>query len=243
MSALAFFVMTVLSTAQPPQEATPPSTIEQIKNTCRQQAAAHKSLAANITISTDLFASNAQIRSHATGTYEHLRSKGRLLFRVDLKNAVTQTAAGRTAVVDQTIQTVSDGKYAYTISTTAGQPPSATRAQPMPSQTVLADEAFFASLERDFNFRILPDANIESHEVWVLETVPKTRAPGRPAKTIYYLTKESGIRIRSTGHDATGKRIQLTELTDIKLDPPLKPERFVFKPPPGVPVVDLSESK
>jgi outer membrane lipoprotein-sorting protein len=180
------------------------------------------------------------IQAHANGAYEHLRRKGRLMFRVDLKNTVTQIVRDQKSFGEQSVQTISDGKYAYTLSTSAGQPPSATRATPKPGQTVLADEAFFDSLERDFVLKVLPEETINSIPVWVLEAVPRPRSSGKVAKAVYYLTKDSGIRIRSTNHDRAGKRIQLTELTDIKLDPPLNPDRFVFKAPPGVPVVDLS---
>lgn len=238
------FVLLLFGIAQPQPSTPAVASFDTVKSASSQHCQQFHTLTGKIRIDTVSSTQQVSIHTEALGSYEHLvRKDGKLLFRVDLHNKVTQSANGRSAAVEQSVSTISDGHFAYTLTTQPGQPATALRNLPKPSQTVLADEAFFDGLSRGYHVRVLPDEKIDGKEVWVLEARPKAPAPGRAAKTIHYIQKVSGIRIRSTGHDATGKRVQLTELSDIKIDPPLKQDRFVFKAPAGVKIVDLTQQR
>ncbi len=232
----------LLGVAQSQSSAPDVTSFDQVKSASSQHCREIHSLTGKIRIDTESSTQQLTVHSEALGSYEHLvRKDGKLLFRVDLQNKVTQSANGRSASIDQSVSTISDGHFSYTLTTQPGQPATALRNLPKPSQTVLGDEAFFDGLSRGYHVRVLPDEKIDGKDVWVLEARPK--APGRVAKTIHYIQKDHGIRVRSTGHDATGKRVQLTELSDIKIDPPLKQDRFVFKAPAGVKIVDMTQQR
>lgn len=219
------------------------TSLDQIKTQCVQRCALFTSLSGHIRIFMEAASNKINITSNTHGTYEQLRREGSLLVRCELTSTVTQETNGRTKSDESTLLTISDGRFTHTLSTQPKKPPSATRTLTMPSQTVLADAAFLDGLGRDHHIRVLPDETLDKTEVWVLEAIPKNPARAFIAKTIYYIAKDTGIRIRSTGHDSTGRRIQLTEFTEIKLDPPIKPNRFVFKAPAGVSIVDLTPSR
>ena len=238
-----YLFLGLLTLGQPTTKPAGPTSFQDFKASCIQSGSRHKSVSGNMRITMEAMAGKKKTFTEIRGAYEHLNGARGLLVRGEFTSTVTQEIGGVPYSDTTKVLTISDGRFAYTLSELQGQPPNATRNIQVPSQTALADEPFLNGLSQAFDIRVLPDELVDNKPVWVLEAKPKNPARALITKTIYYIAKDSGLRIRSTGHDATGKRVQLTELTDIKLDPPLKPERFVFKAPPGVRVVDLSPSK
>lgn len=214
--------------------------IETIRNQAIAACARHESVSGKIRISADMIIAGATVNSESNGTYEHLRRGEKILFRVDTKNVILSKLQKREGRVDQDITTISDGQYCFTLTERKGRKPTATKAAPQPGQTVLADQYFFQGIILRNELRILPDQKIEGKDTWVIEATPKIPDETQPAKSVYYIQKETGIRVKSTGHDATGKRIQLTALTDLKIDPKLDPRRFIMEIPDGVTIVDLT---
>ncbi len=203
-------------------------------------AAKLEAVTAKMRINTMMKMGEADIESESNGTYDHQRHGNRIVFRIDLKNVVTSRNQGQTRKAEQSVLTISDGAACYVITTQAGRKPTVTKSIPQPGQTIVADENFFATLKKSYNLRVLPDQNIEGKIAWVIEATPKAAAADQPAKTIHYIQKESGLRVKSTGHDKTGRRIQLTALSQINLKPDIKPDRFLVELPDDVTIVDMT---
>lgn len=215
-------------------------TIEAIETQSIAACEQHNSISAKMRLSTEMVMGAALVHSESNGSYEHMRNGDQVVFRVEMKNVVTSKVQGQERKVEQTVLTVSDGQSSYTLTTQPGQKPTATKGAPKSGQTVLADRNFFASLKRQYNIRVLPDEEVEGKPAWALEATPKQQIPNQPAKSIYYVHKDSGIRVKNTSHDKDGRRIQLTALTEIKLDAPIDPRRFMIDIPKGVTIVDTT---
>ncbi|RIK68792.1 MAG: hypothetical protein DCC65_01280 [Planctomycetota bacterium] len=211
-----------------------------IRAECLSKASAHSTVAAKIRLNTEVISGQVSVVSEANGTYEHQRKGAKLLFRVEMKNQIRTKAGKRVVDDEQAVLTIGDGVHAYTLTHQKGKEPSAVKSMPVASQTLLADEPFFEVLASNFEVRVLPDEKIDAQDVWVLETRPRTPKPGQAAKTLHYIRKDCALRVRSTGHDATGRRIQFSGLSEVKLDPEIDPRRFIFEAPDGVKVMDLT---
>lgn len=205
-------------------------------------AAAEKvdAVSARMRINTMMKMGEADIESESNGTYDHQRHGNRLVFRIDLNNVVTSKYQGQTRKAEQSVLTISDGAACYVITTQAGRKPTVTKSIPQSGQTIVADESFFTSLKKSYNLRVLPDQIVDKKDAWVIEATPKAASADQPAKTIHYIQKESGLRVKSTGHDKSGRRIQLTALSQINLKPEIKPDRFLVELPDDVTIVDMT---
>lgn len=199
-----------------------------------------ESVSANMRINAMMKMGEADIESESNGTYEHQRHGNRIVFRIDLVNVVTSKLQGQMRKAEQTVLTMSDGAACYTVTTQAGRKPTVTKSIPQPGQTIMADKHFFTSLKSSFNLRVLPDQTIENKKAWVIEATPKAASADQPARTLHYIQKESGLRVKSTGHDKSGRRIQLTALSQINLNPEIKPDRFLVELPDDVTIVDMT---
>ncbi len=217
-----------------------PASLDTVEALCIERCRGHDTLTGRMRLQKQFTAPQGEVTSEAIGEYEHQRKGEKLMFRVELKMTVTTRAGGKESSAVQRILTLSDGQFSYTIAEMNGAIVSATKAISLPSQSVLADVHFFKTLRDSYTLRVMPDEKVDGHDVWVIEARPRKQAPGGPAKTLHYLIKESGIRLRSTDHDASGARIQFTGLSDIKLDEPIDPKRFIFTVPKGVKVVDVT---
>lgn len=203
----------------------------------------HKTIHAKLVMRMDAGSAAQTMTSLGTGTYEHLVEGSVVKFRMDLENTLTaETDAKKITTPVSTISIVCDGPSVFTLTDNLGDK-NAIKNIGRANQSFAACKEFFAALFQDNAVKLLPDEKQDGKDVWVIEAQPKSPKRGQVAKTVHYILKDCGLRVKTTGHDPNGVRIQLSLLTEIKLDAPIKPERFVFKIPPGVRVVDLSRSK
>lgn len=220
----------------------PPDSLVTIERLAVERCRGHNSLTGRMRLHKEFTAPQGEVTTEAIGEYLHERQGEKIMFRVDLKNVVTTRAGGREAKVEQQILTISDGMFSYTLAETDGKIVSASKSVAQPAQTVLADVNFFQTLRAKFALKVMPDEKIDGHDVWVIEARPHAPVPGAAARSLHYILKDSGIRLRSTDHDATGRRIQFAGLSDLKFDEPIDPKRFIFTAPKGVQIVDMTGS-
>jgi hypothetical protein len=112
----------------------------------------------------------------------------------------------------------------------------------MPDEPMmLTNQAYFDGLKKEYDLKLLPDETVDGKATWVIEAKAKQSIPGGPATLVSYFDKSNGMNIKIVGKDPGGKTVLTATTSDIKINPPLKPERFVFKAPEGVEVMDLTK--
>jgi outer membrane lipoprotein-sorting protein len=132
----------------------------------------------------------------------------------------------------------------YTISDVGGQK-MAMKMKPSPEMAgadPLNSESAFKAMGKDFNLKVLPDAAVDGKDAWVIEATPKdSKNAEMMTKMVTYYDKKTGLPIKSVGYGKDGKVVNTMTISDIKTNADIPADRFVFKAPPGVEVMDMTK--
>jgi outer membrane lipoprotein-sorting protein len=195
-----------------------------------------KSMTAKITMTTNMDMGGKPLESKGDGTLEMLHKGDKIYMRMELKTTMPQPV-GATAT-EQSMLTILDGEYAWTLSETMGQKMAM---KTKPDARMMGDpKSTFAELRKDHELKLLPDETVDGTKVYVIEATPKDTG-GTPSKTLLYFGKDHGMLVKTLVQNPEGKPTMTMTYTDIKYDVDINPDRFVFKPPPGVEVQDLTK--
>lgn len=168
------------------------------------------------------------------GTVEWKRDGDKFTFRTEMKGTTTQ-GDNKTEV---TVLMICDGDFLYTVTEQMGQK-MAFKQKPDPSATG-DPKKLFEKIHSDNDIKLLPDEKVDGTPCYVFEVVPKNKEEGPMSKSIMYFSKESGINIKNVGKDKDGKDVFTNASTDVKLNVDIPNDRFVFKAPEGVQIMDMT---
>lgn len=172
--------------------------------------------------------------STAEGTTETLNRGDDVLMRVETTTVSETIVAGNTTKQETTTIMISDGKYAYTVSDMAGM-----KTAYKTNATASSSDPFKAWRETS-ELKVLPDASVDGNAVWVIESTPKG-GNAMMGKSVMSFHKETGQMIKMISFGADGKPMTTMTFSDIKINPKINPDRFVFKAPEGVTVQDMTK--
>lgn len=172
------------------------------------------------------------------GNIEWKREGEKQMFRTEMKGTTTQSMGGTDNKMEVSVLMISDGDFLYTLSEQMGQK-MATKQKP---DTAMAGDPkkLFEKIRADNEVKVLPEEKLDGASVIVLEVIPKNTADGPVAKSMMYFAKDTGINVKVVGKDKDGKEVFTNTSTDIKLNTEIAKDRFVFKAPEGVQVMDMT---
>ncbi|UCE61411.1 MAG: outer membrane lipoprotein carrier protein LolA [Phycisphaerales bacterium] len=177
-------------------------------------------------------------KTTATGTIEFLNKDGKSMVRMELNSETAGNFGGNEIKSQASTLTISDGEYAHTMSERMGHK-MAQKTKADPSQ--LGDLASqFEMMRKNNDLKLLPEQTIDGHSVYVIEATPKDKPTQGMGKMIMYYAKDTGVPLKMIMHDTDGKTISETTYSDVKVNKPIDPARFVFKAPEGVQVMDMT---
>ncbi|MBX7254931.1 MAG: hypothetical protein K1Y02_01125 [Candidatus Hydrogenedentes bacterium] len=188
------------------------------------------------------------IAMKGSGPFEFMKIDGKPHYRSELTNTVDIGIPLPESMAQQNILTVFDGTTLYTQMSMAGRQKAAKRdPNSGTSRSPESGKEMFDSLRKKGDLTLLPDAEVDGKPVFVLEVKPKPEdqkdAPVTIAAIRVYVAKESGIQVKSEFLDAANKPFTTVHYTDIALNAKIDPSRFVYTPPKGVKVEDLTGGK
>jgi hypothetical protein len=101
----------------------------------------------------------------------------------------------------------------------------------------------FTELRKDNELKLLPDEKVDGKAAYVIEATPKRPVPDTTTAIKLYYRRDDGVMVKTmtSMKSPQMKMTSTAEMTDIKLNPDVKPERFVFKAPDGVEVQDMTK--
>jgi outer membrane lipoprotein-sorting protein len=219
-------------------------TIESLTKKIGEQTAKYKSLQYNMHSVNEAQAMVG--KSTMDGQFQAMRKGDKTLSRMDTKSRSSMKMGDQPEQTQEYTSTmINDGEFMYTITDTGGQK-MAMKMKPDPKMAgsdPLDSESAFKAMGKDFNLKVLPDAAVEGKDAWVVEATPKdTKSPNMVlAKMVSYYDKKSGLPVKSLGYDKDGKVINTMVISDVKTNADIPAERFVFKAPPGVEVMDMTK--
>lgn len=213
------------------------ATAETIDEVSKKIAAASEKLtsfSAKTKMVTEMKQEGFSMVSTTDGTLELLRKGSDFLVRSESKSVAETSVAGNVNKQESSVQMVSDGAFAYTVSEMAGTK----SAQKTKIEKPDADP--FKMWRTTADLKVLPDATSDGQAAWVIEATPKSSEGGQ-GKTVIHYHKDSGQMIKMITYTPDGKPMTTMTYSDIKLNEKISPDRFVFKAPAGVEVQDLSK--
>jgi outer membrane lipoprotein-sorting protein len=177
------------------------------------------------------------------GTVEWKRDGNKLKYRTEMKGVTTQSVAGQENKSEVTVLMINDGDFVYTLSdqNIPNMPPQKMASKQKPDPAMSGEPAkLFEKLRQDNDLKVLPDEKVDGKDVYVLEVIPKNKEDGPVAKSLMYFAKDSGVNVKVLGKNKDGKDVFTNTSTDIKLNVDISNDRFVFKAPEGVQVMDMT---
>ena len=233
----AILACAVIANAAPRAEA---ESLEEVKKKIHDKVSSYKTLS----YKTKTTNQTPQMKSNIDVKHEFMRKGDEVLSRTEYKSTTTTNLGGKEQKMDSTTLQIYDGKFSYTYSETKGQKSAFKQKVDSKDQTIPFNAAHgFKLSEQFYKLKMLPDETLNGKPVYVIEMTAKDDAMRQYiGRTLTYYDKGNGISIKSVTHDAkTGKPSSTTIVTDIKIDPAISPDRFVFKAPAGVEIKDMTE--
>ncbi len=201
----------------------------------------HKSMTAKFTMVMKMEQPGFTAESKTEGSQEVMKKGDQLLFHLEMTSSTVQKVGDQETKTEAKVTTVSDGTYAYALSEMMGRKMAVkTKVDP---QSVGDPEATFKSLREDYTLKLLPEETVDGKKVFVIEATPKQAQPTGASKKVYYFLQDDGVLLKFVASDQAGKPMTTMTYSDIKFDVKIDPQRFVFKAPEGVQVIDQTAAQ
>jgi outer membrane lipoprotein-sorting protein len=218
-------------------------TLETVEKTIVEKAANTQSQQARITTMQRMQTPQMSYDSQGETTYEFLKKGDKWLSRTESKTTSSSSVAGKEHKQNTTMLVIDDGEFVWTLSEMDGQK-SVMKSRSEANRALLTDKAYFDNLRKDFELKLLPDETVDGRATWPIQATPRQpAAEGMIAMLLNYFDKETGVCIKTVGKDSSGKEVMTSVTKDIKVNPTLAADRFVFKVPEGVAVMDMTQDQ
>jgi outer membrane lipoprotein-sorting protein len=201
----------------------------------------HSSMSAKVSVVGNVKMEEGETKTTGQGTYEMLRKDGKDLIRTEMTTAIVSTIAGQEMKTEQKSLTIVESDFAYSLAEVMGQK--------MATKTAVTEQHasdpanVFRTLREQFTLKLLPSETVDGQETWVVEATPKdTSQAGGPGRIVIWFRHDGAIAKQVT-YDAAGKPLMTVTYSDLKFDVKLDPERFVFKLPDGVQLMDMTQTQ
>jgi outer membrane lipoprotein-sorting protein len=196
-----------------------------------------KSLSAKVHSEADMSSQGYSEHRTSEGILQLVRKDGQVFLRTESRESATVNAAGQTQKSNGATLAIMDGSgYVYSyIEGDSGKNAYKTKSQVDWNANPLE------GAKAAYDIELLPDETIDGAAVYVFKLTPKAGSGGE-GSAIQYFRKDCGYPVKIVHFDAAGKPLMTASYTDIKLDEEISPDRFVFTPPEGVEVIDLTEA-
>ncbi len=198
-----------------------------------------ESVSAKFAMKQRIDTNDMSIKTDGTGTFEYQTKGEKRRFRTEMSTHSVQVVAGQEIKADAEILSIDDAEFLYTLSVQKGAPPFAMKSKSDPKSWG-GDKASFERMEKQYTLKLLADATIEGRTCFVIEGTPKDSSGATMGKMVSYYDQGTGMMIKSVSVDKSGKPTQEMAYTDLKFNNGIAADRFVFKAPEGVTVMDMS---
>lgn len=196
----------------------------------------HRSATAKIAMTSHSEMPGMVIDVAGEGTLEMTRRGDQTLLRLEMKTTMTHKMGDDANKMEQETLTVVDGEAAYVLTEMMGQK-MAMKSKVDPQMTG-DPQALFAHLRKDHTLKLLPEETLAGRKTYVIEVVPKAKSEGAPGKQVYYFDQDSAFMAKMVAYGADDKPMTTMTYSDLKLDVSIDPDRFKFKAPPGVQIME-----
>lgn len=193
----------------------------------------HRSVTADINVIVTR-GNEQNVLSKQSGTFELLKQDEGLQVRMDITGepvAPGQPAGHMLVVIN--------GKHVYLLQEMGAQ--RMARKADMDPKMTGDPSMILEALHENFDLKLKPEETVRGEAAYVIEATPKAAANAPAGMSVEFrFSKEHGAILDMTQTSAQTGTVQKTIFKDFKYDVKIDPERFEFKLPEGVELVDLS---
>ena len=174
-----------------------------------------------------------------TRQVEWTRKGQGFLYRAETRTKTTQTDEHGSTTRESSATTVSDGERVVRLTDQDGK---TSAIQGKADVTVTPDlHAMFEQMRRDSRLKRFPDVKVGMDDCYVIQVVPKEKKGSDILKTTIYFRKDIGLDVRTVVYGKENQPIFTSTTTNVRLNPPLTPDRFVVVLPEGVELIDQTK--
>jgi len=217
--------------------AVPRETLEAIEREIAEKWTKIKTLSGTMTMSSDMSMEGSSSKSESTGTYEYMKKGDKLVYRMHMKMSMVNNFGGQEMKMDSEVTSICDGAFVYTLTDQGGQK-SAAKMKADNSQS-MDTMSTLTTLRQHNTLKLLADESLDGQGVYTIEAMAKEPASPMP-RTVMYIAKDNGVLLKSVSFDKAGKQAATMLFKDIKVNGEISADRFTFKAPEGVEVLDMS---
>lgn len=213
--------------------------IEQIQAELVKANRKLKSFAAEYESKQSLPGKGLRVATDLRGTLEWRRDGTRAMFHIEQTGMSAQQLGDHKTTNTMKMLEVCDGDFIYSMNTVGGQ----TMAMKVRAGAELAADpsSVLHAMRRFGEVSVLPDEDYDGAACVVLETTAAKPQDGM-IRQRYWFRKDIGLQVRMAGFDVDGQEVMSTMIHKIRINPALSSDRFKFVAPPGVQVMDMTDS-
>ena len=208
--------------------------LDSVEKRIVQAAEKVKSFTADMTMAGQMQQMGKTMTSSGKGTIEAMRKGDKMLARME-QNMTMETGGQKMEI---STLTVIDEEYMYILTERLGQKMAMKRKSDA-AQMQFAGKGMLEDLHKEHDLKLLPEMRVDDREAYVIEATPKNQA-GAVEKQLFCFDKQTGMLLKMQGLAGGGQPAFTTTFTNFKINPEIKPDRFKFKAPEGVQVMDMT---
>jgi hypothetical protein len=173
------------------------------------------------------------------GTYECKRKNGDVFFRLDQNNTAGQDRNGQRSRNKFRVLTIGDRNFVYVLTESPGTKRAEKHLPKAFEDLYLGGQGVFDRIRELYVPKRQPDAELDGRPVYAISGLSKDTG----VRALYYFDHQTGAVVRIRLDDPSRNFYLTITLIDFEISPDLPDERFIFTPPEGVEIVDLTASK
>jgi outer membrane lipoprotein-sorting protein len=182
------------------------------------------------------------IRTSADGTIEWARKGERSQVRAEMVSSIEQSIQDTTGRQTLKSSTYSDGQTLWAVTEQDGRI-HITKSADVQSRDQSAWQIISNAGYSEPSLKVLPEEKLDGADCFVIEVTGKVMGAdgeeGSRGRAVVHFRKDCGLAVKFVSY-VNDKMISEITLTDLKINPEIKPERFEYKPPAGAQVQDLT---
>lgn len=217
-------------------------TLEEAEKKIIAEAEKVKTMTAKMLTTSESEGSGMNMKLKMEGTTETAWRGEKMFMRAETKSSTVTKMSDQPENKSETKSlSVADGEFLYVLNEMDGNK-TAMKMKLQPKMKQAAREAF-ETLHKEYELKLLDDDKHQGKAVYVIEAKPKKAEEGTTSTAKFFYTKDGGVMVKSetTTKSPQMKMHMVFELSDVKLNPDIKSDRFVFKAPDGVEVQDMTK--
>lgn len=205
------------------------ATLEEMEKTLDERQKSFTSLTYSQSYVTEMKNSNFTVTSTTITAHEIMKKGETLWVRTDAETIIKQTMLGKDTETKVKELTIKGNEFSYRLSESNGVKEA--KKSKVDIEKAAAGK-FFDTYRSKSTLKALPDETIEGQDCFVLEAKDKNDVG--TTMTLWF-AKSCGIMMKVASKNSQGSTFTM-ETKNLKINPSIAEDRFVFRAPEGVPV-------